>query len=56
MNPDLSALHFWDNVGVEPLSLPEPSRGEEVRAFLSDHHLSDTSSINELCYVSMWFF
>lgn len=56
MNPDLSALHFWDNVGVEPLSLPEASRGEEVRAFLSDHHFSDTSSINEFCYVSMWFF
>lgn len=44
MNLDLLALHPWDAVDVDPLSLPQPSRGKEVKTLLSDHHFSDTPS------------
>lgn len=47
LNPDLFALHFWDTVCRQPLSLLDSSRGEEVRTFLSDHPFSEISSINE---------
>lgn len=54
LNPDLFVLHSWDNLGTEPLSLAESSRGEEVRAFLSDHHFhSHPPSMITLCYVSL---